>query len=214
MKNFYFYLMILLAIWGCKKDRSEIKPIDNYFTDLHDTLIDAQWASGENNFMLDLDKDNINDIIITNYSHYSSFAGSESYIKITPVNGYEIVFLDYIAKTWELTSTLNDTLFHNDTLMIPKVLNFGGTIILDDNYTQNPLMITYNFFPTGPGIGFSSGLNYGITGYNDYYYMAFRKVNGNIHKLAWLKAKFNGNNNGIILNSCKYADYSNILIVN
>jgi len=78
---------------------------------------------------------------------------------------------------------------------------------------QNSLMISYLTYPRGPESGYSSGLSYGIEDNNDYFYIAFRKANGNNRRLAWLKAKLYGYDPGIILHSCRYTDNADELVI-
>ncbi len=106
-----------------------------------------------------------------------------------------------------------DTLFQIDTLMIPKVFDYGDTIILNDATTLNPLMISYRYHPTGPDAGYSSDIRYGIEYYTDYYYVAFHKTDSNSNRMAWIKLKFPVNFEGIIVNSCRYSDDADFLII-
>ena len=70
-----------------------------------------------------------------------------------------------------------DTLYKSDTVMIPKDVKVGDTIRLDDTYTQEPIMINYYWFPTGPGVGYSKRFSIWYKANNGFYYIAFRQKN-------------------------------------
>jgi hypothetical protein len=199
----YYFLIILTALFSCQKDELEIKPVDNNIIDLHDTIISLNWSYGSTNFNLDIDKDSVNDIIMTVYSYYSSFAGAENYIKVTPSNGFEIAFTNITATTWSWNPTMSDKLFSTDTITVPKTFHIGDTINVKDMYSEGSQMINYSYFPTGPGVEYYSGLRYGIQEDN-YFYLGFCKIGNGVSRLAWLKIKYSSG--WIILNSCNYYD--------
>lgn len=217
MKGLQYPIVLLcfLALFAhCKKtEEPNIEPpIDEYFTDLHDTLLYVDWACYDRHFSFDIDKDSTFDIKITCFSSYSSTGGgSRSYVEITPLNGYEIVYSNQETITWSWNPEI-DTIYHIDTVRIPKAVHIGDTIFLEDYYTSDPIMIKYAYTPSGPGSGYSSGLNYGIQEESDYY-MGFRNTNGDNHKLAWLRVKNGNAYKQIILNSCKYIENEDMLII-
>lgn len=199
----YYFLTIMVTFFACQKDDLDTNPLDNNFIDLHDTIISLQWApNGIVDYNLDMDKDSINDIKLTVYSYYSSFAGSNKYLKVTPLNGFELAFNNYKTTAWRW-NPVSDTLFIFDNVMVPKVFHIGDTLFIDDKYSQNSQMISYSEWPTGPSIGYYSGLSYGIED-DDYYYLGFYKLYNTKSRLAWLKVKTVYN--VIILNSCNYID--------
>lgn len=203
MKKYYF-LIILSALLSCQKDELEVKQVDNNFIDLHDTIISLNWSYGSIDFNLDIDNDNVNDIILTVYSHYSSFAGAENYIKVTPSNGFKIAFTNITATTWSWNPTMSDTLFITDTITVPKTFHVGDTLNVIDMYSEGSQMINYSSYPTGPSFGYFSGLGYSIQEDN-YFYLGFYKIENGVSRLAWLKIKYSFSS-WIILNSSNYYD--------
>ena len=199
----YYFLIILTALFSCQKEEIEIIQVDNNLIDLHDTIISLNWTYGSVDYNLDIDNDSVNDIIITVFSHYSSFAGAENYIKVTPSNGFEIAFINKTTETWRWNHTMTDTLFITETVTVPKTFHSGDTITVKDMYSDNPQMIRYSYFPTGPGVGYYSGLQYGIKEDN-YFCLGFCNIENAVSRLAWLKIKFFSSN--IILNSGNYRD--------
>jgi PKD repeat protein len=183
---------------------------DPFYTELNDTLLEVPWANGSRIFNIDIDKDSITDIAVTSFSSYSSSSGSYEYVQIEALNEYEIAFSKCITTTWESWGT--DTIFYIDTVLIPKVFIIGDTILNDDNYIQNPLMITYSYTPRGPGTDHMSGLYYGIPKQTGYYYFAFRNMNGNNPKLAWLRVRGVGGRS-ICLNSCRFIYSESFFII-
>jgi hypothetical protein len=205
-----FYLAIglfLLGIGsGCKK--SDETQINNNYTYLHDTLIQASaypvnWA--QDTFNLDIDKDTIIDLSILVSTYYSSFAGTENYIQIIPKNEYEISFSTIIDTIWSLSTNIQDTVFHFNTLIIPREYKLGDMIKISDEFTNGALMIAYARsygYPTG----YNSGEYYGWM--NGYKYIALRRLNGSLTKLAWLKINVTGSSQAT-LNSCNYTENKN-----
>ena len=209
----YYFLIILVTLFACQKDELETNPldedevenipIDNNFIDLHDTIISLQWApNGIVDYNLDIDKDSINDINLTVYSYYSSFAGSNKYIKATPLNGFELAFKNYKTTAWRW-NPVSDTLFIFDNVKVPIVYHLGDTLSTDDMYSQESQMISYSEWPTGPSIGYYSGFSYGIKE-SDYFYIGLYKLYNMKSRFAWLKVKTVYND--IIINSCNYID--------
>lgn len=217
----YYILIVTIAFFACQKDDIEPSTIDNledtlvyvetntidkYITDLKDTLIYAQWANGEANFYFDIDKDSVFDINFTGYSFYSNAGGgnySESYLKVTPLNGYKIASTDYITTTWSWNPSMSDTIFDTQTVMMPKVFHIGDTLSMNDKYSENSQMINYNeshnsFY----GFVSYSGLAYGIQ--EDEYYLGFSKLVNMKTRQAWLKVR--KGISAINLNSCCFID--------
>ena len=203
MKKYYF-LIILLALFSCQKDELEVRQIEDNLIDLHDTIISLNSSYGSIDFNLDIDKDSANDIIMTIYRYYSSFAGSEHYIKITPSNGFKIAFTNITVTTWSWNPTTSDTLFITDTITVPKTFHVGDTLNVIDKYSEGSQMIDYSSYPTGPSVEYFSGLGYGIQEDN-YFYLGFCKIENGISRLAWLKIKYSFSS-WIIINSSNYYD--------
>ena len=213
-RNIIILIILAFLIYNCKKTNDVIP--DKYFTDLHDTLFEAtdSWpvSYAVRSFDIDFDKDSVIDISIKVSASYSSSFGSESFTQVIPKNGFEIDFSSYIYTTWNWHPGLTDTIFQNDTVMIPKVFNITDTISINNNFTNNSLMIGYSESPGGASSQYVGGIYYGITA-NKYEYIAFRKKTGNSNILAWLKVKVKGSST-IILNSCRYVLNENTLIIN
>jgi len=213
----YFYPILILCLYllySCdyKEDQVEETPIDKYFTDLHNTTVNRPSHNGQNDFRLNIDKDSTDDVIITFYDYYTSYSGAEGYIKVTPLNGYEILYSDYIIHRWSWDPILRDSTFYDVTVNIPKILHVGDTIKVDDNFTPNPVMVHYYWFPTGAESGIHSRILYGMAASANYI-LIFRNIMGNNQKLAWLKAKNTQLLDGVILNSCKYVDNKGFMII-
>jgi len=221
--KYFSYLIIVLSFFvlfnNCNKSEEtgiepiepEIEPIvDLYFTDLNDTTVFSHWACYESYFYLDIDKDSIDDVKIITFSSYSSGSGgsNRSYIEVTPLNGYEIAFSECVTSSWSWNPEIG-TIYHIDTVLDPNVFQQEDSIFLEGDYTPAPIKLIYGRSPVDDE--YSSGLHYHIEADTNFY-MAFRKINGTNHKLAWLKVKSYGAYS-ITLNSCRYMENETFLIV-
>jgi len=200
-------------MFKCEKNNEDMIP-DKYFMDLHDTLIkagDFPFANEESIYNIDIVRDTVIDISIIDFEYYSSAWGSVSYTKITPKNGFEIAFSNCIYTSWEWHPDLTDTIFKIDTVNIPKVFVNRDSISINDDFTNNSLMISYGESPGGATRAYHSGIYYWI-GTHEYIYFAFRKRLDLGSKLGWLKVKI-PDSFGIVLNSCRYVENENILLI-
>ncbi len=222
MKNFSYLITVLsffVLFNNCNKSEEtgidpiepKIEPIvDLYFTDLNDTIVYSEWACYSSYLSLDLDKDSTNDIQIETFSSFSGGMGrsSKAYIEVSPLNGYQIAFSDCVTSSWSWNPEI-DTIYHIETVMVPKVFQQEDSIFLEGDYTPAPIKLIYGRSPVDDE--YSSGLHYHIEADTNFY-MAFRKINGTNHKLAWLKVKSYGAYS-ITLNSCRYMENETFLIV-
>ena len=203
-------IYLSFCMYNCKKDEISKK----YFTDFHDILIkasDGPYESGDASYLIDIDHDNTIDVSINVHAHFSPAYGSDCYIKMTPVIGYEIAFSRCIYNSWSWHPDLADTIFKSDTVNIPKAYFTGNNISINDDFTYDSLMVAYSQDPGGIARPYSSGIYYGM-GRNEYIYIAFRKSLETFSRLAWLKVKI-PNSYSIILNSCRYIENENILLI-
>lgn len=210
MKKYIFPIIVICSFVlfnNCNKLKYQLDP---YFTDLSDTIVSSQWASYSSYFDLDVDKDNTDDLMLVTYSSYSGGWGgySESYVKVYPSNGYEIAFSDCISTSWSWYPGM-DTIYNIDTIMVPKAFQLGDTIFSDGDYTQDQIMISYNYSPVETD--YSIGRHYTMQE-NTNYYLAFRKMSGTNSKLAWLRVNSHGANI-ISLNSCRYIENETSLTI-
>jgi hypothetical protein len=206
-RSIYLIVVSTFLMYNCEKP-NDIKS-EKYFTDLHDTLIEASkyWPIyAEQYFSLDIDKDSTIDFSITVAAHFSHMDGpfAENYTQIFPKNGFEIAYTNNNYTYWYLNP---DTTYVYNSVLIPKTYNLGDEIKIDDNYTNTPLMITYSF---DGGYAVNSGRHYGIS--SGFKYISFRKIIGNINTLGWIKLKV-VYSSSIILNSCRYIENENAFVI-
>ena len=205
-------LFAFLLLTVCEKTHET--STDPFFTDLHDTLLYAEWANGADTFYFDVDKDSTRDIMIHVSSYYSSFAGSESYIRIMPLHDFEIAFSKIATTSWYWNPDLPDTVFTTDTVMIPEVFYPGDTIRMDDHFTSAPLVIGYFRSPGFPGEAYNSEVQYGIhVPEETFFYFGLRNIRDPLSRLAWVREKDPANQSGIILNSCRYLDTNYLMVI-
>lgn len=207
------YVVKLTATNGNFNDTisKNIQITDKYFTNLNDTSLQANRWGFDNNkidYMIDIDKDTVDDLLITVFTYYSSSYGSENYVEITPLNGYQIAFTDTFYTTWHWNPDITDTIFTDHPVAIPRVYNFEDYVSGNDSYTINRLKMSYsqtNSFIFSP---YNSNVYYGIRSEDDYSYIGFRQMDNNKIKVGWLKFKLLTSSQ-IILNSCRYVENNN-----
>jgi len=206
-------IVFTISLIACKKHDDTY--IDNNFQDLSDTLIQASQFLvnfSEVFYDLDIDRDSVVDLTIKTHTNYSSFALRENYIQILLKNGYEINYSKYIETTWNWNPDLVDTIFHNDTIMIPKIHHINDTIKIDSDFSNNSLMLTYSLDPGVMGRSYNSYINRNMWISDDYKYIVLRKIGVNEKRLAWIKVKVTGYQS-IILNSCNYFKETNEILI-
>ena len=209
MKIYLAIISLLCAFLCCKCSKEEVILPDPYLVDLQDTLVFASPTYNSGIFMLDLDKDSIFDVEFEYFNHESHISPIEIYHKITPLNGFEISFSKWEVNRWSWDPSQIDTTFFVDTFNIAVTYNTGDTIKSNSDWTSEPIMLYYSISPSGPSVGLWNSYQYGNL-QSTYYYIAFRKYLGNSPILAWIKLK---NYEGITLNSCRYQDNADILII-
>jgi hypothetical protein len=213
-KNLLLVMCTSFLLINCNKSK-DIPPNNRYYTDLKDTLLTTDLGVGweEFHYSLDIDKDSIKDLSILVHSSFHTMVGYEYFIQMTPKNGYEILFSNTIDTTWYWNPSLPDSIYSFDTVMIPRINDYNDMVYINDNYTDDSIMLTYFFAPsTRATEARSSGLHRFQWQGIGYKYVAFRKYNNNGNKLAWLKVNVS-DINSIKLNSCKYSENENEILI-
>lgn len=206
-----------LGLQSCQKDELETYPTDLYFTDLYDTIISVEWAGGDLEYSLDLDKDMIHDVKLSLSNRYTNIAGanlSDCYIKIIPINGNQIATMDSILTSWRWNPGMSDTSFYSYIVSMPKVFYAGDTIHINDNYSENSQTIYIYGSPPNNNAGTeTSGVSFRMPVQDDYCYFGFYKLFNMKTRLAWLKVKIPNNfSTRITLNSCLFTDEEMLVI--
>ena len=218
MKKFRFIFIIVcfsIIIFNCKKT-NDVK-LEKYFIDFHETILGYnnyyQWPPVQTEYYdIDIDKDSLTDITIfvsSNFGHDSGPTYTEGFIQVTPKNGIEMAFTNYIDKTWSWNPSTNDTTYYYKTVQLTKVFKLNDTIKFEDNFTDSSLFISYSY--TRNPITYNSNDEYGLKP-NGLIYLAFRSGDVNNSKLGWLKVEVKGSST-IILNSCMYVVNENLLVI-
>lgn len=207
MKKIIFLVLILCygLLYNCKKE-GEVS-IDKNFMDLRDTIIKIPdgLMTGSTNFDLDIDKDNTIDLSVLVVKYYSSMYPWSNYIQITPKNGYQLNYSNYVDTSWYWNPTLPDKVFEYKKVKIPKIFNARDTIKIESDFTNDSTMIAYYQNPGGANSMYhgeiyrKAWLNIG------YKYIALRQRKENDIKLAWIKLKVIGSST-IVLNSCSFIE--------
>lgn len=209
------YLVLIFCCFGllfnCKKE--EIGEDEN-FTDLQDTTIRIPdgLMIGNAKFDLDIDKDKTIDLSILVVKYYSSMYPWSNYIQITPKNGYQLNYSNYVDTSWYWNPTLPAKVFEYGKAIIPTVFNAGEVIKLGGDYTNDSTMIAYYQNPGGAGSMYHGDIYRKAWVNIGYKYIALRKRKENHDKLAWIKLKVTGSSQ-IVLNSCYYIENKEELIV-
>ncbi len=209
------YLILILCCYSlffnCKKE--EIRKNEN-FTDLQDTIIKIPdgLMIGRTNFDLDIDKDNTIDLSILVVKYYSSMYPWSNYVQISPKNGYQLNYSNYVDTSWYWNPTLPAKVFQYGKAIIPKIFNTGDTIKVEGDFTNDSTKIVYIESPGGANSMYYGGISRKAWVNIGYKYIALRKRKENVNKLAWIKLKVNSSS-VIVLNSCFYDENKEELII-
>lgn len=202
------YSVLILCCYGlffnCKKE--EVGE-DGNFTDLQDTTIRIPdgLMIGNANFDLDIDKDKTIDLSILVVKYYSSMYPWSNYIQITPKNGYQLNYSNYVDTSWYWNPTLPAKVFEYGKAIIPKIFNGGDVIKLGGDFTNDSTMIAYYQNPGGASRMYHGDIYRKAWINIGYKYIALRKRRENDNKLAWIKLKVISSSE-IVLNSCYYIE--------
>jgi hypothetical protein len=199
--NFLLIFCCAFCLTNCNK--TDDINIDKYFNDLHDTLISPYGFYNPIYFDVDLDKDHIPDVSIKTYDEYSVYGSFEYYIQIYSQNGYEISFSTIVDTSFEWTPSKPDTSFYYYSVMMPTINDIDDIITINDNYTEDTIMIVYNKVPHPVTRPYSKGISRNQWVGIGYKYIAFRKLSETEHRLAWLKVSVISSTE-IKINSCRY----------
>lgn len=186
-------LFFTLLFPCCKEpDPVVIEEKKEYFTDLGDLLLHTNvfvsWE--ERSYDLDLDRDSVADLTIKIHSSYHTLIGQTYFIQFNPLNGYEILFTEFVERTWRWAPSWPDTLYSYQDVNIPRCSFAGDLIRADDTFSGDSIMIAYSFTPsTRVTTVRDSGINRRQWIMNDYGYVAFRKITPDTMRLAWLKVQ-------------------------
>ncbi len=209
------YLALILCCYGlfftCKKE--DVTRNEN-LTDLKDTIIKIPdgMMTGSTNFDLDIDKDNTIDLSVLVAKSYSSMYTWGYYVQITPKNGYQLNYSNYVDTTWYWNPTLPDKVFQYEKAIIPKIFDNGDTIKIEGDFTNDSTKIAYYQNPGGANSIYHGGIYRKAWVNIGYKYIALRQRKENVNKLAWIKLKVNSSSE-IVLNSCCYFENKEKLII-
>jgi hypothetical protein len=209
------YLFLILCCYGlffnCKKEDGARN--ENY-TDLKDTIIKIPdgLMIGSTNFDLDIDKDNTIDLSILVVKYYSSMYPWSNYVQISPKNGYQLNYSNYVDTSWYWNPTLPAKVFQYEKAIIPKIFNTGDTIKIEGDFTNDSTKIAYNENPGGANSQYYGGIYMKAWVNIGYKYIALRQRKETVNKLAWIKLKVNSSS-VIVLNSCYYIENKEELII-
>jgi hypothetical protein len=209
------YLVLILCCYGlffnCKKE--EIRKNEN-FTDLKNTIIKIPdgLMTGSTNFDLDIDKDKTIDLSILVVKNYSVMHSWSNYIQITPKNGYQLNYSNYVDTSWYQNPTMPAKVFEYKKAIIPKIFNAGDPIKIEGDFTNDSTMISYYYNSSGVNSEYHSDISRRAWYNIGYKYIALRQRKETFNKLAWIKLEVTGSTE-IILNSCCYIENKEELII-
>jgi len=214
MHKTLIFILILCCyglFFNCKKE--EIGKDEN-FTDLQDTIIKIPdgLMIGSTNFDLDIDKDNTIDLSILVVKYYSSMYPWSNYVQISPKNGYQLNYSNYVDTSWYQNPTMPTKIFEYKKVIIPKIVNTGDTIKVEGDFTNDSTKIAYNKNPGGANSQYYGGIYMKAWINIGYKYIALRQRKDNDIKLAWIKLKVNSSSE-IVLNSCYHIENKEELII-
>lgn len=214
MKKTAYIILVLVCsglFFNCTKE--EIGKNEN-FTDLKDTIIKIPdgLMIGSTNYDLDIDKDNTIDLSILVVKSYSSMYPWNKYIQISPKNGYQLNYSNYIDTSWYWNPTLPAKVFQYGKAIIPKIFNVGEAIKLEGDFTNDSTMIAYYQNPGGANSMYYGDIYRKAWVNIGYKYIALRQRKENVNKLAWIKLKVTSSS-VIVLNSCCYIENKEEMII-
>jgi hypothetical protein len=139
---------------------------------------------GSTNFDLDIDKDNTIDLSILIVKDYSSMHSWANYVQISPKNGYELCYSNYVDTSWYWNPTLPAKVFQYGKSIMPKIFNVGDTIKIEGNFTNNPTMISYYYHSSGLNSEYNSDIIWRAWYNIGYKYIVLRQRKETVNKLA------------------------------
>ncbi len=191
-----FFIGFVFMISGCEKEK--IEP-DHIYSNLHDIIIQPNQdvpVRDSKIFNLDIDKNGSTDITITTYRNVQYHDPSESYIRISTLNGYEVETMDFVNVTWYINGFTHETMYIYDTVPIPFIFNDKDTISINEGTWKESATIAYLSYADAKGRGYVSDSEIDAWLNINYKYMAFRNLTE--HRLVWLKLKVIGSSSIVL----------------
>lgn len=217
MKRLNSLIAIFVIFFGtsCTKDATD-NPPDVYLTSLKETevVLNSLGSTNMVSYDLDLDKDSENDVRIEVRSQFSPAYGSSQTIQLIPQNGFEMAFDSITYYIWSYAPNnpnSPDTVYGSRTKPFPLAMHSSEIISNQLNFSDQPRYFSY-YQKSGASSGAYSGGHFYQVSASDYVYLAFRKETDNNTVWAWLKLK-KAEKFGVVLNSCKYNNSSDVFII-
>jgi len=199
------YLVKLMVANRLETDTTKILESNSVSKSVNITIEDIVNLNYDNRNLpdLDVDRDGISDFKFYRDGGNTSTTYQE-YTSIIPTNNYEI-FVDTV---------LDISNFHgyfNFNKQLPKIFIFGDKISNNNSYTNEAIYLTY-YFNQSLGLNVFNTIKLNIWIKDEIRYIGFRKRNGNITKIGWLKLKVLGYTN-ITLYSFKVPTETDSLLI-
>jgi hypothetical protein len=203
------FIVIIANISSCKKAEID-NQISNGIIYIKDSVLYADVSKNNTiiSYNLCIDKDTIS---FNAFYHLCNICGTEYYLQVSPLNGYEIGVSTFIDTTWTHYPN-QDFIYHYDTVLIPKTYQTGDTIKKNSLFSSQSIMITYCKKASAPETSYWSGISRDILIGNTYKYFIFRKNESNQTHYFWLKVKVLDYSR-ILFNSYKDCSKEDVIVI-